>query len=328
MKCLCCGKDLSEKATVEEFETSWHSACVKKFFGTSVMPEIRLTREMLNRIATDSVSKGITVPGVQKKLSLHLDTEGSAPRLTLINYPSGYILKPQTEQYESLPEAEYLVMQMAVRTGIATVPHALIKIGNDNSNLAYITKRIDRVMPSKKNSTVKRLAMEDFCQLDGRLTENKYQGSYERCAKIISSYSSQTGFDLSELFLRLVFCFVTGNSDMHLKNFSLIETDERSGRYVLSAAYDLLPVNIIIPEDKEQTALTLNGRKIKIRRKDFLKFANNSNIPIKASERMIQKVISMKDTYLTMCEESYMPVDMKEKMAVLIDDRIGALEDN
>ena len=167
MKCLCCGKLLNE-----ENGNGWHNSCIKKFFGTSSMPDIDVSEEILNRIAIDSTNKGFTVPGVQKKLSLHLTT-GANPRLTLVNYPTGYILKPQTEDYQALPEMEYLIMQMAAATKIQTVPFAMVRMPSQN-NYAYITKRIDRIKG-------KMLAMEDFCQLDGRLTEDKYRGSYERC---------------------------------------------------------------------------------------------------------------------------------------------------
>ena len=116
-------------------------------------------------------------------------------------------------------------------------------------------------------------SMEDFCQLSGRLTQDKYRGSYERCAEIIRKHSVRFGFDLSEFFFRLVVCFVTGNSDMHLKKFSLVEKTPGQRDFVLSPAYDLLPVNIIMPEDPEETALTLNGKKSNLRRKDFLALA-------------------------------------------------------
>ena len=145
---------------------------------------------------------------MQKKLSLHLISEKKSPKLTLVNFPSGYILKPQVTQYENLPEAEHLVMSMAVITGISTVPHALI--GNTGT-YAYITKRADRIMYTDR---VAMLAMEDFCQLDLRLTQDKYKGSYERCAKVIERYSSRVGYEMTELFMRLVFSFVTGNSKM------------------------------------------------------------------------------------------------------------------
>lgn len=169
------------------------------------------------------------------------------------------------------------------------------------------------------------LAMEDFCQLDLRLTQDKYKGSYERCAKVIERYSSRVGFDMTELFMRLVFSFVTGNSDMHLKNFSLIETAEKSGEYVLSPAYDLLPVNVILPADIEQTALTLNGKKRNIRRKDFYSFAYKCSIPKNSAENMIKRVVSLKEKYEAMCRDSLLSDNLKECFIRLINERCDIL---
>ena len=325
MKCLCCGREITEKASAQEQEVQWHSSCVRKFFGTDTLPELDLSEDTLTRIAAESTNKGFTVPGVQKKMSLHLTTGSGKPRLTLVDYPTGYILKPQTELYNALPEAEHLVMQMARDTGIATVPFALIRMTGDSAPYAYITKRIDRVLPTKKDPSLKLLAMEDFCQLEQRLTENKYQGSYERCAKVVSRYSLRPGLDLSELFLRVAFSFVVGNSDMHLKNFSLIETAAGSQTYVLSEAYDMLPVNVIIPEDDEQLALTVNGKKHNIRRNDFLKFAETAGLPRDAAMKMIRKIISMQSKYLRACEASYLPDDLKERFRSLIEARTDML---
>lgn len=169
------------------------------------------------------------------------------------------------------------------------------------------------------------LAMEDFCQLDGRLTEDKYRGSYERCGKIIATYSIQSGLDLSELYLRIVFSFAGGNSDMHLKNFSLIETGPGSCEYILSAAYDLLSTNVVIPADQEQFALTMNGKKQHIRRKDFLVFAQTIGVPQKSAEKMIAKIVALEETYLEMCQASYMPTKMKDALKFLISERINTL---
>lgn len=218
MICLCCGKEIREDAHTDEIVNQWHRSCIKRFFGTKTMPEIDISEDVLKNLANMNTQNGYTVPGVQKKLSLHLENHNNTSRLTLVNYPTGYILKPQTEDYRAMPESEYLVMSMAQKASINTVPFAMIK-DFKLENFAYITKRIDRVMPVKNGEEMKMLAMEDFCQLDGKLTENKYIGSYERCGKIISKYSSQPGIDKSEFFLRLVFCYVSGNSDMHLKNF-------------------------------------------------------------------------------------------------------------
>ncbi|MBP3700365.1 MAG: HipA domain-containing protein [Lachnospiraceae bacterium] len=312
-RCLCCGKMLRTDTA-----HGWHTSCVKAFFGTVKFPDIDVSRETLEQIALDHTRSGFTVPGVQKKLSLHLSQE-DRPRLTLVNYPTGYILKPQTDEYAALPELEYLVMQMAQASGIKTVPYGLLRLPSQDNAFAYITKRIDRVEGQM-------LAMEDFCQLDGRLTEDKYRGSYERCGKIIARYSAARGLDLTELFLRIVFSFVVGNSDMHLKNVSLIETSEGNGEYVLSAAYDMLSTNVVIPTDPEQLALTICGKKQHIRRKDFIEYAESIGLLKKSAEKMMEKIVRLKDKYITMCRESYLPEDMKKSLVSLIIERISVLE--
>lgn len=317
MNCLCCGGPIVDSAGKEELSSGWHASCVKKFFHTSKLPEIDISEEAVLRIVTESTKKGYTVPGVQKKLSLHLEA-GTEPRLTIVNYPIGFILKPQTTEFQALPEAEYLVMQMAATTGIKTVPFALMRMPADQDRFAYITKRIDRILPNSKTGQTQMLAMEDFCQLDGRLTQDKYRGSYERCAKIITKYSMNPGLDLSELFLRIAFSYAIGNSDMHLKNFSLIETISGSRSYVLSAAYDMLPTNIVMPEDTEQLALTFNGKKTNLHRSDFMDFADTCGIPAKSAEKMINKIASMRSIYLSMCCSSYLPESMKKSLENLI----------
>ena len=315
MNCLCCGKPLKTPS-----ESGWHKSCIKRFFGTTVLPEIDISESTLQMIATETVKKGLTVPGVQKKLSLHLFSDRKKPRLTLVDYPTGYILKPQVDDFRAMPESEHLVMSMADACGIAAVPHALIQNGGA---VAYITRRVDRIIQA--NRTV-RLAMEDFCQLDLRLADDKYRGSYERCAKVIDRYSSRPQMDLTELFLRVVFSFITGNSDMHLKNFSLIETAEGSEEYILSPAYDLLPVNLIMPEDPDELALPMNGRKSKVRRKDFLVFAEKVGIPEEVGGKMIDFLLNKKPVLLAMCEDSLMPEDMKKGFADMIEKRCARLE--
>ena len=319
MNCLCCGKPILEPMSSSERDSHWHKSCTKKFFGVENVNEIELSNDSLESLVQKTIEKGFTIAGVQKKLSLHLSKERKDSRLTLVGYPSGYILKPQTHQYPYLPEAEYLVMQMAKQTGIQTVPFALIRIkGKDE--FAYITKRIDRTNDGQK------LAMEDFCQLDQRLTVDKYKGSYERVGKIVREYSSQPQIDLAELYFRILFSFATGNSDMHLKNFSLIETKPNSGIYRLSEAYDLLPTNLIIQSDKDQMALTLNGKNRNLRKKDFLRLAQNYGLQPNAAEKMISFIIHKKDQYLSMCNDSYLPKEWKEQFCDLITERCSILE--
>ena len=284
--------------------------CSKEFFGRDVLPIIDIDKKTLEDLARQSSNLGLTVPGVQKKLSLHLSDEDSS-RLTLVGYPAGYILKPQTEEFRQLPEAEDLVMDIADLMGVRTVPHGLIEL---NGEYAYITKRIDRA-----DGQV--YAMEDFCQLGERLTQDKYKGSYERCAGIIRRNSNMLGFDISEFFLRLLICFLTGNSDMHLKNFSLIERTPGGRDYVLSPAYDLLPVNVIMPEDTEEVALTLNGKKSNLTRKDFLALASTINLNEKSAIHMMELVAKKVDSAIDICKNSYLDNDLRDAMVNLMLER-------
>lgn len=307
MNCLCCGKPIRSGAA----SSGWHTACIQRFFGTKALPELDLNDETLILLAEKSVKNGHTVPGVQRKLSLHLSREVKS-RLTLVDYPTGYILKPQVPEFTSLPECEHLVMSMAEMSGLSVVPHGLMEM---NGEYVYITRRIDREILS---NPPKIYAMEDFCQLSLRMTQDKYRGSYEQCAKVIQQYSSRPGLDLSELFLRLIFCFLTGNSDMHLKNFSLIETMPESEEYVFSPAYDLLPVNVIMPEDTEELALQLNGKKSKLQKKHFIAFAEYCGIRQSTAEAMIRTMLNRIPGWIKMCEESLLPQKLKQTFSDLI----------
>ena len=319
MKCLCCGKAINQNASESEKKWQWHKKCVVNFFHTKEMPVLDITKEQLEFLVNETVNEGLTVPGVQKKLSLHLSSDMDA-RLTIVDYPTGYILKPQTEEFENMPEFEDLAMRLAEIMGIQTVPHALIKM---NGEYAYITKRIDRKITEKETNLY---AMEDFCQLSCRLTQDKYKGSYEQCGRLIKKYSTTPGLDMSELFLRVAGSFVMGNSDMHLKNFSLKETEPGNRKFQLSKAYDMLPVNIIMPEDKEQLALTINGKKRNIHKKEFRLLAEACGIPSNAAEHMLKKICSKKDKLLNQIEEAYLFDEQKEKVKELVSERIEILQ--
>ncbi len=306
MRCLYCRQEIDQNS-LEEIQYLWHQKCCQKFFDVDDFPKVDISKQQLDEYVNQNIRLGLTIPGVQKKLSLHLLRDVRS-RLTMVGYPAGYVLKPQTQEYDSLPENENLVMSMANLCGIKTVEHALIKIDDE---FAYITKRIDRIEKQK-------LAMEDFCQLSGRLTEDKYKSSYERCGKIIRQYSSNIGVDLTEFFLRLVFCFLVGNSDMHLKNFSLIETSPCSRIFQLSPAYDLLSVHLAMPDDKEQMALTLNAKKSNIRMQDFMQLAQNIGLSGNAAKKIIRSVVNRIPDMIALCHQSYLKNDLQKKLIDII----------
>jgi len=189
----------------------------------------------------------------------------------------GYILKPPVERFPEMPEIEHLTMRMARCFGIETAECGMVNL--ESSEKALIVRRMDRIGHAK-------LAMEDMCQLTDRLTEEKYRGSLESVGKVILRHCEHAGLDALRFFEVNVFCFLTGNADMHLKNFSLLQNSE--GEIRLSPAYDLLASVLLLPEDKEETALTLNGRKQKLRVEDFRAFG----AALKLTDRQVANVLS------------------------------------
>lgn len=235
----------------------YHSKCSKKFFGTAQVPTLELDQEKLNQLAQITVNERLALTGVQPKISLSLNGEKGNKRLTLVGLWGDYILKPQSDEYAYMPEVEDITMHLAKLFKIETAQHALLR--TSTGELAYITKRFDRAKGKK-------IHVEDLCQLSELLTEQKYKSSYERVGKIIKQYATNSGLDAIKYFRLVLFSFLTGNNDMHLKNFSLMHTDKG---IVFSPAYDLLNVNLIYPKDKEDLALFLGGRKRKVKRSDF-----------------------------------------------------------
>ena len=321
MKCLCCNKEITSESA--DARSGWHRKCARRFFDSDLVPELKISDEELVRLTNDTVNKGFTVPGVQKKLSIHLSKSPDREmRITLVDHPTGFILKPQAYEYDNLPELEHLTMLMAEVVGIKTASHGLIHVGEERK-LAYITKRTDRI---RNGEGFRSLAMEDFCQLSGKLTRDKYRSSYERVAEILMKNSATPGLDGSELFMRLVFCFVTGNSDMHLKNFSLMESQPGSREYTLSPAYDLLPINLVLPEDKEETALTLAGRKAKLRRRDFIQLAQRLGLSDKTAGRLMDHVLSKKDEMVKIIEEADFLGEIRATFIDMVNARIERLQ--
>lgn len=290
-------------------EANYHASCCRKLFGGPQPPQVPYSWKDLNTLAGQIVRSHVAVPGVQPKLSLHLErgsTQGS-DRFTLVGLEGGYILKPPVTRYPQMPELEHLTMRMAGCFGIETADCGLIAL--EDGQMALIVRRMDRVDGRK-------LPMEDMCQLTDRLTEEKYRGSLESVGKEILRHCSNPGWDALRFFEVNLFCFLTGNSDMHLKNFSLIGTLE--GEIRLSPAYDLLATVLLLPEDKEETALTIRGRKKRLNRRDFLALGEALHLTerqISNSFRRFEKGI---DSAMDLIDHGFCSGDMKERYKILL----------
>ena len=308
-KCLYCYQEL------EEGQKDFHPRCAHKFFGTKNTPILEYRHDDIDRLAAEVIRAQTSLTGVQPKLSLNLNRHENTPRLTIVGLWGDYIFKPQTKAYPQLPENEDLTMHLAEAAKIKVVPHSLIRLAD--GRLGYITKRIDRT------DTGEKIDMEDMCQLTLHPTEYKYKGSYEKIAKTISQYSDTPKLDLTNYMQLLLFCFVTGNNDMHLKNFSLYRPTEN---YLLTPAYDLLNVAIANPRDKEEMALSLSGRKTKLRLEDFLNAANTMGLDEKVVLRLIDRLKNALPKWQKLILSSFLSDDMKHAYKELILSRLERFE--
>ena len=308
-KCLFCYKELDEN------QKDFHPGCVRKFFGTTETPLLEYRREDLDALAAQVIQAQTSLTGVQPKLSLNLHKHEGCNRLTIVGLWGDFIFKPQTEVYPELPENEDLTMHMAEAVRIKVVPHSLIRLAD--GSLGYITRRVDRTKKGEK------IDMEDMCQLTLHPTEYKYKSSYEQIAKTIAAYSSTPKLDLVNFMQVLLFSFITGNNDMHLKNFSLYRP---KSLYQLTPAYDLLNVAIANPKDKEEMALSVNGKKANLKLQDFLK----ASATIGIEERIILQLIDNMYKALPLWEDwirnSFLSKEMKGSYLELINQRLKTLK--
>lgn len=308
-KCLSCYKELAEN------ETDFHSKCSKKIFGSINPPSIDFDSKQLEELAKELIVKSVTVTGVQPKLSLNLISDiNKQSRFTIVDLEGNYILKPASKEYIDLPENEDLTMHLAELVKIKTATHTLIRL--KSGELAYLTKRFDRKNQDK-------IAVEDFCQLTENLTEHKYRGSIEKIGKLIYQLTKNSGFEAQKLFEIVLFNYLTANADMHLKNYSLIEND--FNEYELSPAYDLLNTLLLIPNDKEESALTINGKKNRLKIEDFNQLAKTLKIPNKSVESIYKRFIKIKLKWIDFVEISFLNKDTKQAYIETLNTRFNKL---
>ena len=308
-KCLYCYKELKGEA-------NFHESCSLEFFGTKEPPKLEYSLEQMSELAKNVVERRISVPGVQPKLSMSLINkvkDAGNFRLTVVGALGGnYIFKPPSTDYPEMPENEHVTMRIAESFGIQTVLSSLIRL--KSGELSYITKRIDRKVDGEK------VHMLDMFQITEAF--DKYKSSMEKIGKALDKYSDNTLLDKIFFFELTLFSFLTGNNDMHLKNFSVIKS---TSGWLLAPAYDLLNVSIVNPKDEEELALTLEGKKSKLKRNHFESFAKGLGLTEKQIQGVFSRFYENKEKAMKWINSSFLSSEMKEKYkAVLLEryDRI------
>jgi len=304
-KCLYCYE-------VVENGTDFHEKCSLEFFGLKNPPIIPYALNQMNNLAKNVVERSVAVPGVQAKLSMSIvkdKTDKKLERLTIVGALGGnYIFKPPNSDFAEMPENEHLTMRIAAVYGIKIVPCSLVRLVS--GELSYITKRIDRADDGTK------IHMLDMFQITEAF--DKYKSSMEKVGKALQNYSDNPVLDKLFLFELTLFCFLTGNNDMHLKNFSMITT---ASGWILAPAYDLLNVAIVNPDDNEELALTLESKKNKLKSDDFVKFGTRLELNEKQIKGVFKRFIKNKPKAIALIDKSFLSEKMKMNYLELLENR-------
>lgn len=312
-KCLYCYQEL------EEGQVDFHPGCARKFFGSETVPLLPYTRDNMAELARQVIRTSTSVTGVQAKMSLDVNRGGKSEpaKFTIVGLWGKYIFKPQSGKYPFLPELEDLTMKMAEVARIRTARHTLIRLAD--GELGYLTLRMDRGRKGEK------ISMLDMCQLTNRLTEHKYYRTYQQLAETIKKYSSAPMLDVQRYWEVVLFSWMTGNSDMHCKNFSLIDTG--NGEYVLSPAYDLLAVLLVDTADTEEMAMSFSvgGAKNGFNKTTFMDAFTQSGIPVAVASKMIERMKGYFPKWKELIAQSFLSEQMKADYCHLLSKRIEQL---
>jgi len=308
-RCLYCYEPIGS-------ESDFHEECSSEFFGTPTPPEIEYSLDQMDELAKYVVERSVAVPGVQPKLSMSLvkeTKEKSDTRLTVVGALGGhYIFKPPSHRFPEMPENEHLTMRIAESFGIQVVPSSLIRLVS--GELSYITKRVDR------KETGEKIHMIDMFQITEAF--DKYKSSMEKVGITLGKYSSNTLLDKIFYFDLALFSFLTGNNDMHLKNFSMIQI---ASGWALSPAYDLLNVAIVLPEDSEELALTLVGKKKNLKKEHFELLGEGLGLTSKQIRGSFNRMIRNKAKAFDWIDRSFLSKELKIAYKEVLEERYTRL---
>ncbi len=260
-----------------------------------------LRQEAANR------AKKLSIQGVQPKLSATISV--AKQEFKIVDQFGTYIIKPQNDLFPELPENEDVTMRMAKVFGLDVPFHGML-YAKDGS-LSYFIKRFDRYGKGKK------IATEDFAQLTGNTRDTKYRFTMEKLVPVIDEFCSFPAIEKADFFKRILFCYVTGNEDMHLKNFSLITNN---GKTTLTPIYDFLNSSIAIKNPEEEIALTLKGKKSNFKATDFIDYYAKDRLQLneKTVTTILEQMHNAIPKWKELLEISFLSEEMKNKYFELL----------
>lgn len=284
---------------------------LRAMFGKPMLPTIPVTQKEI-AVEAQKVAGKLSISGMQPKLSVRLEGD----QLVSVAEKGLFILKPQTQNFPELPQNEYLCMQMGQRFGLRTAACLLLELSDQTP--AYLVKRFDRY---RKGRRIEKLACEDMHQVLGG--PDKYAGSHEQIAEAIQQHCTFAPLEIQRFFETTLFNFAIGNGDAHRKNFSLLTNE--GGNVGLSPAYDLVSSRLAIPEEKEQLALTVNGKRNRLQRRDFLDFASHIGVASAYAEKRVTDLLGLQDEFAAMIDNSIVSEGLHGRFGAILAERMDRL---
>jgi len=257
-------------------------------------------------------AKKLSIQGVQPKLSAVISVANH--QFEIVDQFGNFIIKPQNDLFPELPENEDVTMKMAASYGLEVPFHGMVY--SKDGSLSYFIKRFDRYGKGKKYAT------EDFAQLTGNSRDTKYDYTMEKLVKVIDEYCTFPAIAKADFFKRVLFCFITGNEVMHLKNFSVIT---KSGKTTLAPVYDFLNSSISIKDPQEEVALSLKGKKSNFKASEWIDYFAKERLELndKTVDAILSDMNKSVSRWTELIELSFLSSAMKEKYLQLMNNRIG-----
>ena len=274
---------------------------------------LNLSAEELRTEAMVRASK-MSIQGIQPKLSAVLNIKDG--RFDIVDKNGRFILKPPHHIFPELPQNEDLTMRLASAIGIEVPLHGMV-YSKDHS-LTYFIKRFDRKGQKDK------IPVEDFAQLAGMSRDTKYNYSMEKLVKLIDDFCTFPVIEKAKLFKRVIFNYLVGNEDMHLKNYSVIV---RNGKVELSPAYDFLNSTIVLKGDIEEIALPFKGKKSNLNANVLLNYFGKERCSLtnKVIEKNLDEIKTKLSEWFILIDNSFLSPEMKEKYRLLLQKRIKVI---
>jgi len=304
--CRCCGRP-GEKPSND------HPACLRRLFDVTWLPSIPFgLNDFQSQVSRVIARTPMSISGVQKKASVLLNRK--TRQLEIVSVGGTHILKPEAELYPQIPQVENLCMTMAERADIEIPAHGLLPM--KDGSFCYVVRRFDRLPDGTKTG------QEDMKQILG--ARDKYTGSLESVGKILLKHAVHPGLEVITFFERVIFCFLIGNGDMHLKNWSMTELKDRQNH--LTPAYDLISSKLYFPEESE-SALTLRGKNSRLQRADFEALADDLKIDAKAARASLRRLLGMQDLFQQMIQDSDLHAERNASLSAILAERFARLSD-